>query len=514
LLEAYGTYNGTAVNDFIKYTVTGGYSFQETDANQNSLRLGDFPPGLDFDFSNSIEVAQDLLEPGRVEANSGRQDGDRIVRFFGRLNATFDDAIYLNAAISREGSSRFGTENQWGTFPAVAVGADLNKYLKLDNVNLLKARLGWGVTGAIPPEVGLSQQIFNVQNGANGQSGAGSTQSDGRAANPDLKWEEKSEINLGFEFATDRFGATLDFFTRDIQDFIILANVEASEFNGFSQRWENSGTLGVNGIELAVNYDVFKTDKLKYNSGIIFSHNKSVLEKNPQGDQVLGNLGSPGQNNTNVILVRGGEEIGQIWGPVWSGNVDAAGTPILADINGDGNLVAGQGSALAEDADFRVLGTGLPDFELGWTNQISYGKWDANVFFRAVVGHSLVNSFRAFYEPIIGSQASYNFVNTNNANPAIKTAAFSDYYVEKADFLRLDNVSVGYTFGMKETSYIKGIRASLAGQNLFTISGYDGVDPQPALQDGGALSVLIPGIERRESYFTQTTITLGLNINF
>ncbi len=521
LLETFATYTGN-INDFVNLTVTGGYSFQETDSNFNFFSLGDFPAGVDFDFSNRIQDAQDLLEGGRVQASSSREDGDRIIRMFGRVNATFDDAIYLNAAISREGSSRFGPENRWGIFPAVAVGADLNKYLQLNNVNLLKARLGWGVTGAIPPEVGLYQQIFNVQNGADGQSGASTTQDGGRAANPDLKWEEKSEINLGFEFATDRFGATLDFFTRDINDFIILANVESSEFNGFSQRWENSGTLGVDGVELSANYDLIKKENLTYNTGIIFTHNKSVLEENPQGDQILGNLGSPGQNNTNVILVKEGEEIGQIWGPRWTGTVDAAGTPILADINGDGNLVAGQGSALDENADFAVLGTGLPDFEIGWTNQVKFGNWDANVFFRAVVGHSLVNSFRAFYEPVIGSQASYNFVNTTNANPAIKTAQFSDYYVEKADFLRLDNMSVGYNFDLTGSKYVKGFRLSLAAQNLFTITGYDGINPEPALADGGDLqnlragraNVLIPGIERREAYFTSTTVTLGLNINF
>jgi len=267
---------------------------------------------------------------------------------------------------------------------------------------------------------------------------------------------------------------------------------------------------------------LIKQENLNYNTGLIFTHNKTILEENPQGDQVLGNLGAPGQNNTFVVRVKEGEEVGQIWGPVWSGELDGSGTPILSDINGDGNLVTGQGSALDEDADFRILGNGLPDFELGWTNQVSFGNWDANVFFRAVVGHSLVNSFRAFYEPVIGSQASYNFVNTDNANPNIKTAQFSDYYVEKADFLRLDNMSVGYNFDLNPDSYIKGLRLSLAGQNLFTITGYDGINPDPNLSDGGDLgnlrsaqpNPLVPGIERREAYFTSTTITLGLNVNF
>ena len=525
LFETYATYTKD-VGNFANVVVTGGYSFQETDTNFNFFSLGDFPAGVDADFSNRIQDAQDLLEAGRIEANSSRQDGDRIIRFFGRLNATFDDAIYLDASIAREGSSRFGPDNRWGTFGSASIGADLNKYLQLKNVNLFKARLGYGLTGANPEFVGLFQQVFNVQNGADGQSGASTTQAGGRAANPDLKWEEKSEVNLGFEFATDRFGATVDLFNRNINDFITLVNVESSEFNGFDQRFENSGQIRVRGVEVALNYDVIKKENFTYNTGIVVGSNKSTLEENPQGDQILGNLGSPGQNNTNVILVREGEEVGQIWGPRWTGNVDAAGTPILADINGDGNLVAGQGSALNEDADFEVLGTGLPDANIGWTNQATFGNWDVNVFFRAVVGHSLVNSFRAFYEPIIGSQASYNFVNTVNANPAIRTAQFSDYYVEKADFLRLDNMSIGYNFDLNESSYLKGLRLSLSGQNLFTITGYDGVNPDPVPTDAGDTSSaltdfnagsanpLIPGIERREAYFTATTVTIGLNVNF
>ncbi|MFD0798879.1 TonB-dependent receptor domain-containing protein [Maribacter chungangensis] len=520
LFEAFGTYTGN-VNDFVDFTVTGGYSFQETNNNFNFLSLGDFPAGVDFDFSNRIQDAQDRLEADRIDASSSRADGDRIIRFFGRLNATFDDAIYFNAALAREGSSRFGSENQWGIFPALSLGADLNKYLQLPKVNLLKARLGWGVTGSIPPEVGLFAQAFTVQNGANGQSGAQTTLNDGRAPNPDLKWEEKSEINLGFEFATERFGATLDLFDRDINDFITFANRDNSDGLG-DRAWVNGGVLGVQGVEFSVNYDVIKRDNLRYNTGIVFSHNKTILEEFPQGDQVDGNLGSPGQNNTNVILIREGEEVGQIWGPRWTGSLDANGTPILADTNGDGNLVTGQGSALAEDVDFEVLGTGLPDAEIGWSNQANFGNWDVNVFFRAVIGHSLVNSFRAFYEPIIGSQSSYNFVNTANANPAIKTAQFSDYYVEKADFLRLDNMAIGYNFDLKEDSYLKGLRVSVAAQNLFTITGYDGVNPDPIAADGGDLgnlrsaqpNVLIPGIERREAYFTARTITIGLNVNF
>ncbi|WP_149274633.1 SusC/RagA family TonB-linked outer membrane protein [Pareuzebyella sediminis] len=531
LFEGYLTYTGS-ISDHTTYTVTGGYSFQESDYNGVFFSLGDFPPGINFDFRNNIESSQDLSEAGRIQANSDRRDGDRIVAFFGRFNATIDNAIYLNASLRREGSSRFGTDNQWGLFPAVAVGADLNKYLELENVNLLKARLGYGVTGAIPPEVGLFATTYAVNPGTSGSDGS-STGQGVRAPNPDLKWEEKAELNLGFEFATDRLSATLDLYTRNIDDFISLVNVDAALFGGISQRYENAGKLRTNGVEFTINYDAIKNERLTYNTGLVFSTYKTTLEENPQGDQVIANLGSPGQNNTSVILVREGEEVGQIWGPVFTGNVNEQGTPILEDVNGDGQVITDQGQALEDNADFAVLGKGIPDFEIGWTNQFTFGNWDANFFFRGAFGHSLVNTFRAFYEPIIGSQSSYNFINTKYARSDIKTAQFSSYYVEKADFVRLDNLSVGYNWNING-DYVKDIRISLAAQNLFTITGYSGTDPEPVLADfgdnnsangeivitdtgsinTGTANPLAPGIDRRNSYFTSRTFTLGLNINF
>jgi iron complex outermembrane receptor protein len=521
--ETYFDYNNSFSDNFI-LKFTGGYSFQEFDYNDSFFQLGDFPAGVDFDFSNIIEVSQDLLEAGRVVANSGRNDDDRIIAFFARANATIDDAIYINASIRHEGSSRFGADEQWGTFPAFAVGADLNHYLELDNVNLFKVRVGYGVTGAIPPGVGLSQTTFNVNNASNG-FGSAATGLGNRAPNTSLKWEEKRETNFGIEFATGRFGATIDLYNRDIVDFITLVNIDAAANDGFSSQFQNGGELNTKGLELSLNYDVFKQEDFSYNTGLIFSTYKTILEKNTGGDRTIANLGAPGQNATNVILVREGEEVGQIWGPVFTGDVDANGTPILADVNGDGTVNTDQGNALAEDVDFEVLGTGLPDFELGWTNQINYKNWDLNAFFRGQFGHSLVNSFRAFYEPRIGSQSSYNFVNTELARDDIRTAQFSDYYVEDASFFRLENLAIGYTFNLANTDLIKSARISLAGQNLFTITNYTGADPEAALQDFGSVAngdplnttnpeVLAPGVDRRYNYFQSRTFTLGLNVNF
>ena len=515
LFELFGTYKNTFNN--LDMTLTAGYSYQNRDFFDYYLELSDFPDTT-IDYINAIEYSQDLLEAGFVSANSNASQDERLIAFFGRLNMTYDNAIFLSASLRQEGSSRFGEDEKWGLFPSVGIGADLNRYLELDNVDLLKVRLGYGVTGAIPGQNGLSQDVRPL--GYDPATGAANTGTPDRDPNPNLRWEEKAETNLGVEFATGRLGATLDLYTRNITDFILQREIEAStSLTGATTRFDNAGDLKTNGLELAVNYDVIKNDKLNYNSGIVFQTYNTKLEKYIQEQEVRGNLGSPGQNSTNMILVKEGEKIGQLWGPVFSGEV-VDGEPQFVDVNGDGTLVTGQDQALNEDADFAVLGNGIPDFELGWTNQIEFGNWNINAFFRGAFGHSLVNTFRAFYEPRVSSQGSYNFVNTELADPSITAARFSSLYVEKADFFKLDNLSVAYTFDVGESKYINGIRLSASVQNAFVLTNYTGSDPEPALGDNltdgdpNNDDPLAMGIDRRTNYFSARTFTLGLNINF
>jgi iron complex outermembrane receptor protein len=197
----------------------------------------------------------------------------------------------------------------------------------------------------------------------------------------------------------------------------------------------------------------------------------------------------------------------------------------MEDLNGDGELLVSQGDALAEDGDFKQLGNGIPDFEIGWTNRVSYKNWELNAFFRGAFGHSLVNTFRAFYEPIDpGAINSYNRVITDKAVEGLTVAQFSSLYVEKADFVKLDNLTLAYNFDMSGSSTFRNIRAYLNAENVFTITNYTGVDPEPVLQDfgpadnGGRVAafpdVLSPGIDRRNNYFTARTFTLGINVGF
>jgi TonB-linked SusC/RagA family outer membrane protein len=516
LYEAYATH----LSDFGKsnLTITGGYSYQQNNFTSTSIGLGDFPNN-DIDFSNNIESSQDLRNAGFITVNSDASPDDKIIAFFGRANYSFDDAIFVNASVRREGSTKLGEDNQWGIFPSFGVGVDVNKYTQLANVDLLKVRVGYGVTGSLPRDNGLSKAIRVIENGADGSV----TSKLSRAANPDLKWEEKAETNLGIEFKTGKFGATLDLYNRDIKDFILNRTVDAAIF-GVNNRFENAGQLNTKGIELALTYDVVKNSDFSYTTGVNFSTYKTVLDSYVIPQETRGNLGAPGQNGTNMILVREGQEIGQIWGPVFAG-VNDQGAPTFQDVNGDGVIIAAADKGLDPNADFAVLGNGIPDFELGWVNNISYKGWNVNAFFRGAFGHSLVNTWRAFYEPRVSSQSSYNYVNTDLAVDGLTSARFSSLYVEKADFFKLDNLTISRNIGLGDFKGISNLNVSLTGQNLFVITGYTGADPEPALfyygnTDNGGVEninnpdVLSPGIDSRNNYFSTRAVTLGINFNF
>jgi TonB-linked SusC/RagA family outer membrane protein len=511
LYEVFGTYNLDSAG--FNMNLTGGYSFQQDNYQDKRFSLGDFPDNS-MDYSYNIDASQDLNNAGFITANSYKGPDNKIIAFFGRANIVIDDAIYVNASVRREGSTKLGDGNKWGTFPAFGIGADLNKYIGTD-FDTFKVRVGYGETGSLPGPTGLSQVTYNF---GYDSGGTGNT-SQARAANPDLKWESKAETNVGFDFASGKFTGALDLYTRDISDFILETKVDVATY-GFDTRYENSGKINTQGIEINLGYEV--TDN--YQTNINLSTYKTTLEEYVlENGDIRANLGAPGQNATNMLLVRPGEEIGQIWAPRYVG-VNADGSPQFADINGDGNLVTSQDKWNDADADFETAGNGIPSLELGWSNNLSFGNWSVNAFFRGAFGHSLVNTFRAFYEPRLASQSSYNFVNTSLAEPNLTVAQFSSLYVEKADFFKLDNLTVAYNFDLNEGSFIQGAQLSANVQNAFVITNYTGIDPEPSLIDQGSYDggdynpgqgdVLAPGVDRRINYFTARTVTLGLNINF
>lgn len=508
LFETYGTF----VKDFdnANLTISAGYSFQEDQSSGFSMSAGNFPTN-DISY-NIIGTSGNLIGDGpQASLSSYETPENRIIAFFGRVNFNLNNGLFFNASVRREGSTKLGADNQWGTFPAVGIGADLLQYIDLAAFSQLKLRAGYGVTGSLPSGSGLSRDSYSYS------YGGGGAVSFGRLGNPDLKWEQKAEINLGLDFGVlgGKLSGSLDVYSRDINDFILNRTIDPAANNGASSQFQNSGKVNTKGIELALNHSGIGSGDFTWSPGIVLSSYATTLEEFVTDNQVLGNLGSPGQNSTFMVRVSVGERIGQIWGPVFSGNVTSEGDPIFVDVNGDGNLVTGAGNALDPDADFEVLGNGIPSVEIGWTNSMTYKNWDLNVFFRAALGHSLVNTFRAFYEPIDpGAINSYNRTKTDLQIPELTQALYSSLYVEKADFFRLDNATLGYNFDMSGNDMFSNLRLYLSVQNAFILTNYQGIDPDPALVDANDGNVLVPGIDRRNNYYSNRTFTFGLNVGF
>ena len=377
--------------------------------------------------------------------------------------------------------------------------------------NNVKLRASYGVTGALPPSPYLSLERLSVNGTYYGGNGSYLQVYQGVAnPNPDLRWEKKKEFDIGLDFTllNNRLTGTLDYYNRKTSDLIFNVTVPSPPAL-YNNTWRNIGQLSNKGFEVALNYDVLKSREFTWNTGITYTHFHIVLTKldeSLKGSYVgATNLGTPGQEATQLTRAVEGEPIGLLWGYKYVG-VDANGKYLFDDGTGKG--------VLATANPLRgIIGNGLPKFEFGWSNTFKYKNYDFSFFLRGAIGHQLINTFRAFYEnPQIAT--SYNVVNTKYFNPDLNDAQiYSSYDVEKASFAKLDNATFGYTLPVKNGSVIRNLRVFVTGQNLFTITQYTGVDPEVRYQDVDG-NVLAPGIDRRETWVYTRSFTLGVNLGF
>ncbi len=437
---------------------------------------------------------------------------NRLISFFGRVNLNYDNIAFLSASLRRDGSTEFGAADKWGLFPSVSAGLDLTKILTLPSVSNLKLRGSYGVTGALPPNPYLSLQRLTTTGTYYAGGGVyASTYSTFVNSNPGLKWEKKAEADIGLDFSllNGRLNGTFDYFNRKTTDLIFDVIVPSPPALN-NNTWENIGKLTNSGVELAMTYEAVKSSNFSWTPGFNISSYHVVLAElasSLKGSYVGStNLGTPGQEQTQLTRAVEGQAIGILWGPKYEG-VDANGKYLYSDGKG--------GKVPFANAVDQVIGNGLPKYEFGITNGFKYKNFDFNFFLRASMGHDLINTYRAFYEnPNVAT--SYNIVNTKFFNPTVTDgAAYSSYDVENASFLKLDNATLGYTFKIGKSAkpgMISSLRAYISGQNLFTITGYTGVDPEVRYTDG--TNVLAPGIDRRETWVYTRSFTLGLNIGF
>lgn len=498
------TYDRTIFNE-LSLSAVAGYSYQDFKFNGMTVRAGDF---LTDATAENIFTAGDFKN-GRADVSSYK-NANKLVAFFGRINLNYHDWAFLSASLRREGSTQFGANNKWGMFPAVSVGADISRIADIPSMNSLKVRASYGVTGALPASSYLSFLLYTTTGRSFYYNGTYiPSYEPNQNANPDLKWEKKAELDIGLDFAAlnSRLTGSIDFYNRETTDLLFNATVPVPP-NQSDRTWMNIGTLKNTGLEILLGYDVIKNQEFTWNTSANFStYNIKLTKLNKLlAGNVVGasNLGSPGQEGTQITRAVEGEEIGIIWGPVFMG-VDDNGKYLFAD---------SAGKPVSSDAFKTQIGRGLPKFELGWTNTFNYKNWDLNFFLRGSFGHDLVNTYRAFWENATPTVvASYNVVKTKYFNPELTAGqTFSSLFVERASFVKLDNLTLGYNFSFKNSSTVKGLRAYFNAQNLFVITDYTGVDPEVRFSYGG--NILAPGVDARDTYVLTKAFTVGLNVRF
>ncbi|MDX1641594.1 MAG: TonB-dependent receptor, partial [Balneolaceae bacterium] len=331
--------------------------------------------------------------------------------------------------------------------------------------------------------------------------------------NPDLKWEENREFNLGLDITAfdNRMQATIEYYERITDDLLFEVEVPVPP-NLFPTTWRNVGRMDNTGLDLSLGYDIIRNQNTNWNSLVNFSTFETILVEFVDETRFVANAGSPGQNAVNFVRLREGEELGQLWAPVFAG-VDDQGRELVFDA--EGNRVTTD--QVTQD-DGAVVGKGLPDFEIGWTNTLNYKNWDVSIFLRGVFGHDLINTQKVFFEH------PSNITNWNVTESALdiknitSAPSFTSRQVEDADFVRFQNFTVGYTIPLGNEgllSDVRRVRLYVSGNNLFSITNYTGIDPEVRYEDTGTgAGSLAPGIERRDQWFTARSISVGVNLDF
>ncbi|HWA16435.1 MAG TPA: SusC/RagA family TonB-linked outer membrane protein [Gemmatimonadales bacterium] len=515
----YGNYNrqnpsqtNTVFETFANYAVpkevgpglldlTGGYSFSKSHA--------------EYPSTSADSLATDLLGVNGIPAAKTVKstqfiNDSRLISFFARANYNIDSRYLFNVSLRRDGSSRFGPDNQWGTFPSLAAAWRLSEepFLK-DKLNLsdLKLRASWAKTGNQSFGDYLWSSTYTVSN-AQAQYYMGS---DGfvstirpSAVDPNIKWEATRSVDLGidFGFANQRISGAIDWYDKKTTDLIFSVPAAAGTVPGDFVT-TNIGSMRNRGIEFSLSARVLENRGnprgLTWQADFTAARNHNeLLTITPfggVGQQILTGGISGGVGQTIQVL-RPGQEVNSffVYKQKYAGGKPVNGTALemYEDLNEDGQI---------NQDDLRPYHSPTPKWILGHSSYLTYNKFDLGVTLRAYLGNYVYNNVAA----VLGTYSEVNRASPFNLHKSVLETGFqtqqlfSDYYVEKASFLRMDNLTLGYSLN------VRGQPARVYGtiQNVFTITGYSGVDPAAGLN----------GIDNN-LYPRSRTFTGGLSLQF
>jgi len=441
----------------------------------------------------------------------------RFVSDFGRLNYNYKDKYLVQGSIRRDGSSVFGTNNEWGYFPSVGGAWRISQEGFMQNqqiFNELKLRGSYGVTGNSSGFGAYTAKlIYGIKDTYNSNGTWVGAYGPVQGANPDLKWEKTATTNIGVDFAVlkGRVTGSLDWYNKNTTGMIFNYAVSPSLVPG-GRIWANGGSINNKGIELAINASIVNTSHFSWSSGLNLAHNKNMVTslRNPFTglEDSIGYVqpdGGSGQTGNTLELLKSGRPLGQFFTYEYAGK-DATG--YTQYVNGKGSVFSTGTTKPLIGTDYHYAGDAQPKLLFGWTNTFRYMNFDLNVFVRGVFGNKLFNATRA---DLFG-------VSTATTNNILADAAgdksidkyngfYSTRFIESGSYVRLDNATLGYN--IKNISpYVKALRVYVSANNLFVITKYTGIDPE--VNQGG----VAPGADYNNFYPKTRTVMVGASVSF
>ena len=498
------------------FSVLGGYSYNESD--YESMYFNNY--GFQDDYFGgwyNIGIGSALKE-GKASAGSSKSTSN-LIGFFSRGTYSFDNKYLLMASIRYEGASQlWGTDNEWGLFPSMSLGWRITEEEFMKNQNVfdnLKLRAGYGVTGSQPSSAFLGVAMLKYGKYAYVDGEWLQTIVPASNANPDLRWEEKKETNIGLDFSSlaGRLSGSVDLYNRKVDGLLYDFTVSVPPYD-YGTIKANGGVMENNGIEVLLSGIPVKTDDFEWNTNVTFSKNSNILKsingkvfKTDYDYFYTGWIQEPVKTQSHIVQV--GEPIGNFWGYKVV-DVDEEGKWIYE--NADGELVPYDEFTRAPE-DKQVIGNGLPSMYAGWNNSFRYKNFDLNINMRGAFDYQIINEARMYYENPKNSRMENRLTSVNDLifgkttlNSAIDPE-FNSYYVEDGDYWKVDNITLGYTLN-NLGKYIESIRVYGSVLNALTITGYKGVDPEVSA------SGLAPGYDNRNQYPSVRIYTMGLSIQF
>ena len=440
----------------------------------------------------------------------------RLASFFGRANVGFKDRYFLTGVLRYDGSSKFAVGHKWGLFPAISGSWRLSQesFMAGGPFSDLRLRVGWGLQGN--PGVNPYTSLITLTSGSGATYPWGDVPHSGVTpnsnGNPDLKWEQTSQVNAAVDFGllNNRLSGSVEYYVKNTKDLLLTIDVPQPALA--SQQLINVGRLHNNGLEVSLDAVLVSHPGLVWRSGVVFAAERNkVTELATSTGFVTGPVSGQGQSGQNAERIYPGDPLGTFFGPVFLG-VDATGKQEFFCTAATPSCSGGRTTGQPNAADYGVIGNANPDFTLGFNNQVTWGRFDLSFLVRASVGAKVFNNTALVYATQGNALQDKNFLRSALTDPTgiHEPAIFSSRWIESGTFVRLQNITVGYDVDLPVlTRSARSARLYVSADNLLLLTGYSGLDPEVFSGTGTA----VRGIDYL-TYPRPRTITGGLRLMF